>query len=221
MSKFAPLIVIVWLLAWSAPAGADNIQPLDMNFSRITDNSAQGDQVQLNLTVSQVDDNTLMFELANLSGIESVVSEIYFQDTAGLIARYQILNDQSEGNVMFLDGASPGNLPAGQEVSFNTSFAMQADNPSPKYGISPGETLKLYLNLADGVGAATLVESLQSQGFRVGVHVQSIAGDASESYVSNTPGGGGAAAPEPATLLLMGSALVAGWGVRRRTRKRA
>jgi len=220
MNKLAPLAVVLCALAMAVPAWADSIQPLDLSFSRITDNSAEGAQVNLNLNLSQAGDNTLLLEFSNLSGIESVVSEIYFQDLDGLVARYSILNEQNTGKVYFEEGASPGNLPGGQDLSFSTAFAMQADNPSPKYGISPDETLKVYLELSEGVGVATLVESLNSQGFRIGAHVQSIAGDASESFVS-TPPGGGAAAPEPATLVLMGSGLLAGWVYRRRGRKRA
>ena len=96
---------------------------------------------------------------------------------------------------------------------------MQANNPSPKYGINPNETLTFSVDLSQGVAVATLVESLQSGAIRIGAHVQSIAGGTSDSFV-NTPGGGGgggtAAAPEPGTMALMGSGLLAGWLVRRK-----
>ncbi|MCF8034954.1 MAG: PEP-CTERM sorting domain-containing protein [Desulfarculaceae bacterium] len=219
MKKPALVFMVLCALALASPALADSIQPLDLSFSRITDNSSVGDQVNLNLNISQVNDNTLVFELSNISGIEAVVSEIYFQDLDGLVARYQILNDQSTGKVRFEEGAKPGSLPGGNEISFSTAFAMQADNPSPKYGINASESLTVSLELASGVAVATLLESMGSQGFRIGAHVQSIAGGTSDSFVSGTPGGG-AAAPEPATMLLMGSGLLAGWVVRRR-RKRA
>lgn len=218
MKKLAPIIMALCFLALALPAWADGISPLDFGFDRITGNSSQGDQVNLSLNVSQVDANTLQFTLSNLSGIESVVSEIYFQDLDGMIARYQILNDQSTGNVEFEEGASPGSLPGGQDISFSTSYAMQAENPSPKYGINPNESLTIYVDLGEGVTVATLLAGLTSGNIRIGAHVQSIAGGTSDSYVSGT--GGGTAAPEPGTMALMGSGLLAGWLIKRRGRKR-
>ncbi|MCB2193454.1 MAG: PEP-CTERM sorting domain-containing protein [Deltaproteobacteria bacterium] len=215
MRKLAPFIMVLCLLTLALPAWADSISPLDIGFSRITDNSSEGDQVDLNLNASQVDDNTVQLTFSNLSGIESVVSEIYFQDLNGLVARYEILNDQNTGTVEFNEGATPGSLPGGQDIAFSTSYAMSADAPSPKYGINPNETLTIYVDLSEGVTVATLLSALQGGSVLVGAHVQSIAGDASESYVSGG-GGGGAAAPEPGTMALMGSGLLAGWLVRRK-----
>lgn len=219
MKKLALVVItLLGVLPLPLPAWADTISPLDIGFTRITDNSAQGDEVALNLNVSQVDEATLLLQFSNLSGIESSVSEIYFQDLDGLIARYQILNDQNTGNVRYEEGAKPPGLPGGSTVNFATSFAMEADNPSTKYGINPEETLTFYIDLAEGVTMATLLEGLQSGSVRVGAHVQSIAGGTSDAYVSTT--GGGAAAPEPGTMALVGSGLLAGWLVRRRAGKR-
>lgn len=218
MRKPALFVMVLCLLALAAPALADSIQPLDVSFSRITDNSPEGAQVNLNLNISQVDTNTLLFQFSNLSAIESVISEIYFQDTQGLVANYEILNDLNAGTVLFEEGANPANLPGGQDYSFTTSFATEADNPSPKWGVSPNETLNIYLTLNQGVAVATLVDSLNSQGFRIGAHVISIAGGESDSFLSG--GGGGAAAPEPGTMALMASGLIGGWLVRRRRGKK-
>ncbi|MBU1154665.1 MAG: PEP-CTERM sorting domain-containing protein [Proteobacteria bacterium] len=215
MRKLAPFIMALCLLALALPAWADSISPLDIGFSRITGNSSQGDQVNLNVNVSQVDANTVQFTFSNLSGIESVVSEIYFQDLDGMLARYQILNDQNTGKVEFEAGAKPANLPGGQDISFSTAYAMQAENPSPKYGINPNETLVIYVDLKEGVTVATLLAGLNGGSVRIGAHVQSIAGGTSDSYVSD-PGGGTAGAPEPGTMALMGSGLLAGWLVRRK-----
>lgn len=221
MRKPALLVMVLCLLALATPALADSIQPLDVGFNLITDNSPEGSQVNLNMNVSQVNANTVLVQISNLSLIESVISEVYFEDLNNLVSGYSILNEQNTGNVFFEDGASPGNLPGGQDYSFNTSFAMQADNPSPKYGVGSGESLVISLTLNQGVGVATLLESLGNQGFRVGAHVQSIAGNSSESYISGGGGGGGAAAPEPGTMALMASGLIGGWLVRRRSKKKA
>lgn len=213
MRKLAPFIMALCLLALAPPAWADSISPLDFGFDRITSNSSEGDQVNLNLNVSQVSASTLKLTFSNLSGIESVVTQIYFQDLDGMIARYQILNEQNTGTVEFESGANPGSLPGGQDIAFSTSYAMGAEKPSPKYGINPNETLTIYVDLQEGVTVAALLAGLNSGNVRVGAHVQSIAGGTSDSYVS---GGGAEAAPEPGTMALMGSGLLAGWLVRKK-----
>lgn len=217
MRKAMFLGVLVAAVLLASPALADNIQPLSLSFGRIT-GSGQADQVKVNLRISQVADDQLLLEFTNQSLLDSVVSEIYFQDSDGLVKSVQIQNEQNVGKVNFREGARPSDLPGGTPYNFNTSFAMEAKNPSPKYGVNPNETLKVLLNLGSSAAVNSLITGLQQQNFRVGLHVQSIGGQDSASFINTPPPGG--AVPEPGTLVLVGSALLGSWGLRRRLRRR-
>lgn len=219
MKKIITALVLVLALTPFSMALADNIDPINLSFSKIEGNT-QADQVNVNLKISQVDSDTLLLEFTNQSPLESVVSEIYFQDEDGVINKVTLNNSENVGQVIFHDGASPPSLPGGSPYNFSTAFAVEANNPSPKYGINPDETLKVYLDLNDNTALNLLLTGLTQEDFRVGMHVQSIGGDSSASYINIVPPGGGAV-PEPGTMLLMGSALLGSWVVRRRRKKRA
>jgi len=103
--------------------------------------------------------------------------------------------------------------------NFETSLAMEAKNPSPKWGINPNESLKVLVELSSSAAGNSLITGLQQQKFRVGLHVQSIGGKRSASFINVAPGPH-SAVPEPATLALVGSALLASWGLRRRLERR-
>jgi PEP-CTERM motif-containing protein len=219
MKKIITALVLVLALAPLSMALADTIDPINLSFSKIEGNT-QADQVNVNLKISQVDSDTLLLEFTNQSPLESVVSEIYFQDKDGVVNKVTLNNNENVGKVIFRDGAHPGNLPGGNPYNFSTAFAVEARNPSPKYGINPNETLKVYLDLNDSAAINSLLTGLAQEDFRVGMHVQSIGGDTSASYINTAPPGGGAV-PEPGTMLLLGSALLGSWAVRRRRKKRA
>ncbi|MEW5912656.1 MAG: PEP-CTERM sorting domain-containing protein [Thermodesulfobacteriota bacterium] len=214
MRKLLPLIALLLVLAPWAAAQADTIQPLELGFSRITSNSPYGDQVDVLMSISQLDSDSLLFRFTNQSSLSSVVSEIYFQDSDSLVSSLQIRNDLSVGKVYFTYGASPSDLPSGGSVNFSTSFAVEAKSPAPKWGISPGESLSLILNLTSSAAVNALVMGLSDQSFAVGLHITSIAGSQSDSFVNTPPPGSGV--PEPGTMALMGSALLSGLGLRRK-----
>ncbi|MEW5911468.1 MAG: PEP-CTERM sorting domain-containing protein [Thermodesulfobacteriota bacterium] len=201
------LTLLLSLAAWS-PALADSFSSISLTFSRITDNSPVGDQVNVVLDISQFDTDTLLFRFTNQSVLQSVVAEIYFYDALSLVGSMDIRNDLNVGLVTFLPGAHPGSLPGGDAYGFKTSFAAlatESTNPSPTYGINPGESLSLLLNFSSAAAINSLVAGLNDRDFMVGLHVVSIAGVQSDSFINDPPGG---QVPEPASMLLMGSGLL-------------
>ncbi|RJX34694.1 MAG: PEP-CTERM sorting domain-containing protein [Desulfarculus sp.] len=208
MKKILAAMALVLALASWSPALADSIDPFSLTFSRITDNSPVGDQVNVLLNVSQFDTDTMLFRFTNQSVLQSVVAEIYFYDALSLVGSMDIRNDLNVGLVTFIPGAHPGNLPGGDAYGFKTSFAAlatESSNPSPTYGINPGESLTLLLNFSSSAAINSLIAGLNDRDFMVGLHVVSIAGDQSDSFINNPPGG---QVPEPGTMLLMGSGLL-------------
>ncbi|GEM_PF-1313823 len=214
MRKLVALITLLLALAAWSPALADTIQPLSLSFSRITSNSPYGDEVDVLMNISQLDSDSLLFQFVNQSSLSSVVSEIYFQDANSLVNSWQIRNDLNVGKVSYRYGANPSELPSGGSVNFSTSFAVEAKSPSSKYGIDPGESLSMILNLTSSAAINALVMGLSDQSFAVGLHVISIARGQSDSFVNTPPPGSGV--PEPGTMVLMGSALLTGLGLRRK-----
>lgn len=218
MHKLVPWLLFIVGLLIAGLALADNIAPLNLAFQRIAGDSA-ADQVNLSLRITQVGDQSVLLEFKNLSPLESVVSEIYLQDLDRLIRGLTIQNQESVGQVLFYGGAHPPELPGGQSYNFETTMAMEAKNPSPRWGIKPNETLKVLVELNSSAALNSLITGLQQQKFRVGLHVQSIGGKDSASFVNLVPPPQDAV-PEPATLALAGSALLGSWVLRRRLEKR-
>jgi len=204
---------------------------LVFNFDRLTDNGNMVDLgSQLFMTVSDSGFEKVTFHFENLIGIDSSITDVYFDDGSLL----GIASISSSAGVLFDDPATPGNLPAGNTAipPFVTTADFSADSDPPvapngvdasdewldiEFDLLPGKTF------SDVAAALALTDPDQDQWLRVGLHMQSI-NDAggfggSDSYI-NDP----VAVPVPAALLMGAIGLpLAGvlgrWVNRRRNRE--
>jgi hypothetical protein len=165
----------------------------------------------LNLYVSVVDAKAgqVDFTFYNDSLVNSSIARIYFDDDGYLSGLVGI-----EGSgVSFSQSARPGNLPAARllDPPFETTgwFSVDADPAVPKSGINPGQWAKLTFDLTGGSTLSDVVGALEVGTLRAGVHIIALPDGSSDSAVT-------VSAPEPATLLLFGTAGV--WVLTRKRR---
>ena len=142
--------------------------------------------------------NQAGFYFRNTGPLASNVSEIYFDDGT-LISGPTIFDNPP--TVDFALGASPSNLPGGNNISpafvATVVFNSSAINPAPQKGIAPFEALLLTFSTSGDPLAGLTDGSL-----RIGMHVTGIAGTTggSDSYVNNP-------VPLPGAVLLLGAGL--------------
>jgi hypothetical protein len=167
----------------------------------------------------------LRFIFTNLGTTASAISEVYFDDGT-LLGISSIFGSTG---VNFTAGAAPPDLPGGNSlpVPFNVTagFLAEASTPPPMKGVNPGEWLVIDFNMINGHTFATtqaaLAQAVGVGGLRIGMHVISIDGDDSDSFVNRPPTNDdpNTAVPEPASCLLaaiggLGAMMI---GRRRRT----
>lgn len=149
------------------------------------------------------------FTFANSGPNAASITDLYFTD-GSLLAIASIVNGSG---VSFSEGATPGNLPAGNDASppFTAGLTADSNPPVQPNGVNPGETLAIVFDLQSGRTLSDVLAELADGRLRVGLHVQGFASGGSESFV-NTP------LPEPAALALLGLGIV---GLARARRRRA
>ncbi len=155
--------------------------------------------------------NQISFTFTNVGGSLSSITDVYFDD-GSLLGIASVINGTG---VDFSQGATPGNLPAGNNASppFVATAGFTADsNPAVQpNGVNPGETLTIVFDLVNGKTISDALDELASGAVRIGIHVQGFGDGGSESFVNST------SVPEPGTAALLALALVAIAGVRRRS----
>jgi hypothetical protein len=172
------------------------------SFYSITENDSSGfaqfvgeSQLYMDVTLLGMGQASLVF--TNAGPEESTVTRIYFDYIPELSLSLVAINDGA--GVEFSAGRiNPNNLPAGLSLTDNfiSEMAVAANNPSPRHGLNPYDSLELIVNYD---ASYDFLDALGSEDLRVGLHVQSFEGGYSESFVN--------VVPEPATmpLLLLGS----------------
>jgi hypothetical protein len=223
---------VVALMTGTAKAGPK------YSFSNITGNNvndANIGEAQLSVEVNFVgsDVNTatqVSFTFRNEGTFASSITDVYFDD-GGLLGIASITNGSG---VAFSQGASPGDLPGGNAIDFNTSagFLSDSDPPAQPNGVNPGEILTITFDLLSGSTYQTIIDALQTGldnpgedivgGLRIGIHVQGFAGGGSESFVNGPDGFDPfppTIVPEPSTIAMAVGVLplaVIGWARHRR-----
>jgi hypothetical protein len=189
---------------------ATQVQAFTLSFYGITGNDSSGSAVadgmaNLKMQVIDIGSDKVSFKFSNNSNFSSL-TDVYFADGALL----GISGIHSSSGVKFSSGASPGDLPGGQDITtpFNTTagFLADSDAPVPKNGVQNSDATNEWLAIdfqllptktfADVVTALTL--PVGSDWLRVGLHVQSFASGDSESFINNPV----VAIPEPDDYVL-------------------
>lgn len=164
-------------------------------------------EAQLEVEVTAVGLTQVSFEFTNSGPAASSITDVYFDDGT-LLGIASVTNG---AGVDFSQGASPGNLPAGNNADpdFEATAGFTADSnpPTQPSGVNPGETLTIVFDLQGGGDFQDILDELASGALRIGIHVQGYSGGGSESFVN---------VPEPSVLLLLGTVLLV--GPRRKTR---
>lgn len=175
----------------------------EFGFGNITTNAPNREVIagQLFMDVNTLTDTSSSIIFTNTGPSPSSISEIYFgSELAKLDLNIESAISGSPGVLFDISGAHPANPPGSKEFSnwwSVTVASAESKAPTSKNGINPYEYFEMELSYNSG---STLSELIQSGEVQVALHVISI-GESSDTFVNGT-----SLIPEPASLILMGSA---------------
>ena len=219
VSKMAGIAVAAAVLS---AAGVANVRAdMTYGFGAITANGKLGPEIgeaQMFVTVSEFARNQVLFYFVNAGPEDSSITAVYFDD--GTLLGIALLIDADDGkggdpNVDFSQGASPPDLPGGNNVDppfeVTAGFLADSDAPTQSNGVNPEEFLGIVFELLKGGTIKNVFEELDSGELRIGIHVQGFADGTSEGFINNA-----VPVPVPGAVVLgaLGLGLV-GWAKRR------
>lgn len=203
-------------LAAAALAGVFAVSPMaahavSVSFERVTSNASADASSQIQLDVTDGGAGAL-FDFGVITGANPAPSlaEIYFSDLASIFVSPLTQADiiTQVGTNYTAGVANPGNLPGANNASppFNVTPGLLADPlRANSNALQVGDDLVIRLNYMVGSGFADALAALVDGSLRVGVHVRSLLGGQSDSFVSAPPSV--SEVPLPATLPLLFAAL--------------
>ena len=199
------LTVVVSLLTSTAQAG------FQYGFWAITNNSnankATGTN-QLKLEAFDVGNNQVQLLFSNTGSKASSITDIYFDDGQNLLT--SVASIQNSAGVIFRTGNNLPTLTGGGGVGFFTDQSLNTESTTIAFGVNPGESVGLTLQIASGHMFGEVVNSLANCNLRVGLMMQGFSGSAlTESFMNaSTNSSPVPVTPEPSALALGGLACV-------------
>ena len=163
-------------------------------FGAITNNSGVSGTYagQLAVDVTDPGSNQVLFTFYNdgpgsslydvLSPIAGSITEIYFDDNAGLLAFNSITNGLGVSFVNSGAGTSPGDLPSGNTLVppfvATTPLSVESQPQPPVNGVNPNEWVALRYDILTGSYAGVLnalhLGLTGADTLRIGIHVRGI-----------------------------------------------
>ena len=236
MKNITTLLFLVALLPFGS-AGAVVMDPTTLNFRCITFNDpascALGEaqlsvQLQSGGTDSSGNDLGTFFTFFNTdSGTPENprVHEIYFDFTPAEGVTETFVNN----NVMITDWSwqpdplgwvvgitpptlAPPGLSGGNSIGFDADFGADSGNSSDEGIFDEGESLTILVKAFEYDRILSALNGTSGEDFAIGLHVGSLVGGESESFVTTV-----SPVPLPASVWLFGSALLGFIGFSRRT----
>jgi hypothetical protein len=181
------------------------------SFSNIAGGDTPGDSYVNSFSFDVVDQGqSVLFNIKNFgdgAAPSMFISQVFFDDKNSFFdddtyLSAPLVNRGNVGRVDFSGGASNAQLPQGGN-GFTTNYAFSSNNSEGNaFGIQAGESLGLIFT-----GDYNLVISaLNSGDLKLGLHVQALPNDQSDSYISSRSGNT-QDTPEPLTMLAAGAAV--------------
>lgn len=200
-------------------------QATTLSFNNITNNTGTDLSDQISVVSTSVTGG-VEFKFTNNVGIASSITDIYFDvgDNSTLFSGFEILTaaDKTSSGVSYDLAPHPTDLPGGNTVGFTSDFGGDSTAPQTSAnGVNASdEYITFLLTLGTGFDYDDYLAELMNGTFRIGMHIQAIAGiDCSESrdpecgsdsYVNVS------AVPVPAAAWLFGTALIGFFATSRR-----
>jgi len=207
----SPLTLVKSLLAVAGVAAVSAVSAAPawaFSFGNIAGGDTPGDSYVNSFTFDVVDEGqSVLFNITNSGDAAApsmFISKVFFDDKNSFFdddtyLSSPLVNIGNVGQVDFIGGASNDQLPQGGN-GFTTNYAFSRKTGAGNaFGIQGGESLGLRFT-----GDYNLVISaLNSGALKLGLHVQALPNDRSDSYISSNTQD----TPEPLTMLAAGAAV--------------
>lgn len=185
MSRPTAIAACVIAAGMAAHAGAATYSFVNITGNNATD--AAAGEAQLRVDIDAFGADQALFTFYHDGSTPMTISEVYFDD-GHLLGIASLIDRDSTGDagVDFSQGASPADLPGGESVGFQATagFLAEADNPAPKWGVSPGESVGIVFDLINGFTFADVIEDMADGALAIGIHVIGFEGGGSESFIA-------------------------------------